>query len=102
MTSPSITVRNQQLKWAADHVEVDASGYTSTFEQNLFASPSEETRLEFSKGDGGELGTPGKRGKMQALHSSSALGCNVFEYWRKRDAQPLANALQLNSKIAAR
>jgi hypothetical protein len=30
---------------------------------------------------------------MRALHSSSALACNVFEYWRGRDGSPLAAAL---------
>ncbi|MBU4449141.1 MAG: hypothetical protein KKD99_11180, partial [Proteobacteria bacterium] len=47
------------------------------------------------RGDGGELGLPGERGKMQALHSSSALVCNVFEYWRDRDKSVLAAGLGL-------
>jgi hypothetical protein len=29
-----------------------------------------------------ELGENGGRGKIQALHSSSALVCNFFDYWR--------------------
>jgi hypothetical protein len=43
---------------------------------------SDEIKAEFRQGDGGEL--KGK-GKMCALHSSSALCCNVFSYLRARD-----------------
>lgn len=64
-------------------------------------SLSPETRAEFANGDGSELGESGKRGKMQALHSSSALACNVFEYWRGRDAWPLAHALMVDEGIAS-
>ncbi len=60
---------------------------------NLFAPLSAPSEEEFRNGDGDELGQPGKRGKMQALHSSSALAANVFDYWRCRDARPLATAL---------
>jgi len=31
-------------------------------------------------------------GKIQALHSSSALACNWFDYWRGRDLMPLSRA----------
>ena len=36
---------------------------------------------------------------MQALHSSSALACNVFEYWRGRDKAALATSLGLQTSI---
>jgi hypothetical protein len=44
---------------------------------------NDETRKELDDGNGGELAT-GVDGpaKIQALHSSSALGVNVFDYWR--------------------
>ncbi len=36
-------------------------------------------------GNGQEvLGSPENLAKMQALHSSSALGVNIFQYWQKR------------------
>ncbi len=39
---------------------------------------------DFAGGDGGELGRGGAiPGKMQAVHSSSALSCNLFHYWRR-------------------
>jgi hypothetical protein len=36
---------------------------------------------------------------MQALHSCSALVCNVFDYWRDRDCSALAGAIALPSGI---
>jgi hypothetical protein len=51
---------------------------------NLFEPLSADARAEYGTGDGGELGGPdGDPGKMQAVHSSSALCCNVFHYWRR-------------------
>jgi hypothetical protein len=60
---------------------------------------SPQALAEFGSGDGGELGRPGNRGKMRALHSSSALAYNFFEYWRGRDASPLASTLRLPAPI---
>ncbi len=37
---------------------------------------------------------------MKALHSSSSLAVNVFDYWADRDRAPLANALQLHEPIS--
>ena len=68
-------------------------------QDNLFVPLSVETRREFEAGDGDELGLGGRRGKMRALHSSSALAVNVFDYWRERDRAPLATALGLASPI---
>jgi hypothetical protein len=100
MRSPATVIRNQQRSWAASHgLRVDHSGYTLDLSDNLFAPLSEATRAEFSSGDGGELGGLDRRGKMQALHSSSALACNVFDYWRNRDRSLLAAALRLPSGI---
>ena len=55
--------------------------YTPKLHQNLFQALLPEVRESFAAGDGGELGSPGLPGKMQAVHSSSALGVNVFQYW---------------------
>lgn len=60
--------------------------YTRALNDNLFEPLSPEAKSEYASGDGGELGRDaGKPGKMQALHSSSALGCNAFHYWRRID-----------------
>lgn len=58
--------------------------YTRALNDNLFEPLSPEARGEYASGDGGELGREtGRPGKMQAIHSSSALGCNAFHYWRR-------------------
>lgn len=58
--------------------------YTRVLGDNLFEPLSPEAAAEYSAGDGGELGRQaGRPGKMQAIHSSSALGCNTFHYWRR-------------------
>lgn len=47
---------------------------------------------EFGAGKGNELTIENGRCKMQALHSSSALVYNVFEYWRERNISFIATA----------
>lgn len=56
--------------------------YTPELDQNLFQPLLPKVRKAFDDGDGGELGSSGFPGKMQAVHSSSALGVNVFQYWK--------------------
>jgi hypothetical protein len=56
--------------------------YTLTLKQNMFQMLSESTKRELQQGDGNELGDETGPGKIQALHSSSALGINAFEYWK--------------------
>jgi hypothetical protein len=63
--------------------------YTSRLSENLFKPLLPEVRTSFADGDGGELGSPGIPGKMQAIHSSSALGVNVFQYWKSKLAIPV-------------
>ncbi len=100
MTTPVTIVRKQQCEWAQDRgIALDSDGYTLSLSDNLFSPLSASTEEEFLHGDGKELGKPGKRGKMQALHSSSALTCNFFDYWRGRDTSALAYALGLTSSI---
>jgi len=53
--------------------------YTEKLEQNLFKPLRKEIEQHFNKGKGGEL--IGYPCKMQALHSSSALAVNIFQYW---------------------
>lgn len=102
MPSPTDLVRNDQRNWAQSRgLTVDSAGYTGTLEENLFRPIGAETLADFTEGDGGELGEPCRRGKMQALHSSSALACNVFDYWRGRDSSVLARAFGLDEGIAS-
>ena len=53
-----------------------------------------DAREEFEQADGSELD-----GNMCALHSSSALVCNVFDYWRDQDKSTLADALGIKQHI---
>jgi hypothetical protein len=53
-------------------------------EDNIFGGKlNHETKKEYERGKGHEL--EGKRAHMKALHSSSALVVNVFDYWRHRN-----------------
>lgn len=76
-------IRDRQREWA-DRLGIQYSdaGYVLDLNHNLFEPLSDDMRAEFEQGDGNELG--GKR-KMYALHSSSALCCNVFSYLRTHD-----------------
>ena len=60
--------------------------YTCELDQNLFQPLLPDVRESFASGDGGELGSTEFPGKMQAVHSSSALGVNVFQYWKSIEA----------------
>ncbi|MEO0073456.1 MAG: hypothetical protein ABIK43_02180 [candidate division WOR-3 bacterium] len=52
---------------------------------NLFEPMSPSTRLEYWNGDGDELGRREPlNGKILSPHSSAALCCNLFHYWRER------------------
>ena len=91
-------ILKQQLAWAAARgVTVDAKGYTNSPDDNLYQPLGAATRADFAAGSGDELGSPEKKGKMCALHSSSALACNVFDYWRPRDLSAVSRALDLGA-----
>jgi hypothetical protein len=81
-------IYQRQILWSRDlkliHLSKDKErpGYTQSVNENLFQPLSDRARKQFKDGDGKELGTKSEPGKMQALHSSSALGCNVFDYWQ--------------------
>jgi hypothetical protein len=99
--APSIakSIRATQLAWATRRgVTIDKDSYCLNLEDNLFQPLSACSRADFEEGDGAELGQAGKRGKLQALHSSSALACNVFDYWRGRDLGPIGQALGIQDR----
>lgn len=99
---PSIvkSVKETQLLWANERgIPIDRSGYTIERDHNLFVPLSCASIAEFDGADGGELGKDGERGKIHALHSSSALAANMFEFWRDRDKSALASSMGLSSAI---
>ena len=69
------------------------ASYTINLDSNLFRPLLPDIRTSFATGDGNELGTSGLPGKMQAIHSSSALGVNIFQYWKSISAVPVIAAL---------
>lgn len=88
-------VLERQRRWARiTGRKADSRGYLATVEANLWQPMCEQSRAAFAKGSGSEL----KR-KMRALHSSSALAVNFFEFWTKPDRAPLGAALNLRSPI---
>jgi len=88
------SIKAQQRKWAGGK-NISPKGYCRKLQDNLFQKLDEDTRHDFEEADGGEL-----YGKMNAVHSSSALACNFFDYWRgAEDSSPLAEALEFHAKI---
>lgn len=88
-------ITRAQRAWATRSGKLcDEQGYCLETSDNVFQPLNAQTEAELRSGDGGELGTVTKRGKFQAVHSSSALACNFFDYWRARSLTPLANAFQ--------
>jgi len=98
----------KQIAWAQNRdIELVGSQgtrgrktYTTTLSENLFQHLNPQSRSEIGSGDGGELnGSADKPAKMQALHSSSALGVNIFDYWRGcDDLSVISSACGLSSR----
>jgi hypothetical protein len=74
--------------------------YTTILDDNLFSPISEQVKENIESGDGGEFTQRGADlPKIQAVHSSSAIGVNFFQYWKDRkDIVPIAHACGLCSK----
>lgn len=88
------------IKLVGSQTTKGANNYTEIFEDNFFEKLSLETKKAFESGDGGELRRIGNNlPKMSALHSSSALGVNIFQYWSAIHKEyDIAYALGLCSK----
>lgn len=64
--------------------------YTPELDQNLFEPLELPVRESFLQGDGNEIiGSLNSPAKMQAVHSSSALSVNIFQYWHKINQAPI-------------
>ncbi len=88
-------IKESQRRWADANIVVKDRDSVVRLENNLYQPLTPQTRAQYERGDGGELGRDGKRGKMFALRSSSALVCNVFDYWQGRALAPVLEALQI-------
>jgi hypothetical protein len=95
-TSERDIIKARQCEWAIRNgLTFDSDGYCACVDDNIFGGLSAGARKDFESGDGTELGKKGRRGKIQALHSSSALASNWFDYWRGRDLEPLSRAFRV-------
>ncbi len=99
---------SKQVSWAQNK-GIDLGGskgprgrlaYTKTLEENLFEPMAQTVMDDFNAGDGGELnGKPDSLPKIHAVHSSSALGVNIFHYWlRINQISKIAAACRLCRK----
>lgn len=69
--------------------------YVSKVAQNLFEPLSEDNFACYNQGDGNETKDGGKRrAKMKALHSSSAIVVNLFQYWQRENGIHLPSLLR--------
>jgi len=88
-------IKSKQIQWALnrDIVLIGSKGdkgrpaYTPDLRANLFEPLSSDIRKSFEQGDGNEI--KGNPAKMQAVHSSSALGVNIFQYWQDIQQVPV-------------
>ena len=100
-------ILTKQVSWAdRNNVRLVGSeitkgrlAYTESLNKNLFEPLLSETRTEIENGDGGELkGDSTHSAKMCAVHSSSAIGVNVLQYWKNKNIPDIAYALGLCRK----
>jgi len=80
---------NQDIKLTGSEGKRGRPAYTPSLDENLFEPLLPDVRESFEKGDGNEVnGSKSTPAKMQAVHSSSALGVNIFQYWQRIDHAP--------------
>jgi len=80
--------KNQGLDLIGSQVNIGRPMYTVNLDHNLFQPLLSDVRNSFSAANGKELGPSSLPGKMQAIHSSSALAVNVFQYWKSISEVP--------------
>jgi len=82
----------KQVQWALNRgLELQGSkkdrgrpAYTRALDENLFEPLEPKVRECFELADGSEIKESEESpAKMQAVHSSSALGVNIFQYWQR-------------------
>lgn len=77
--------------------------YLHNLADNLFTPLSEDNLAYYTSGDGNETKDSRTRlAKMKALHSSSAIVVNLFQYWQGKDVCPILNACKLTSRNSSK
>ena len=91
--NPKQKIIEDQKAWAKSKgLSFDPKGYVRDAETNLRRPLSACALKGFNRGVGSELA-----GHMKALHSSSALVANLFDYWTSRDKTVLLSALEIDA-----
>lgn len=88
-------IEDAQKAWAESNgISFCSKGYVCDVEANLWKPLSAHARRGFERGAGSE-----PTSHMRALHSSSALAANFFDYWtdRDRDKGPLLSGLGVDA-----
>jgi hypothetical protein len=84
-------ILSKQIQWAkrknikliGSKVTKGFPAYTQKLDDNLFEPLVSDVINDLSKGDGGEILSKNNfPAKANAVHSSSALGINMFHYWK--------------------
>lgn len=95
----TVWVRSKGISLVGSKVDRGRLAYTRSLNDNLFEPLGAQVKSDIDNGDGGELKGVGPY-KMQAVHSSSALGVNVFQYWMKHDVNEIAALCGFSSSTA--
>ena len=97
MATEQENIKQAQKAWAKPNgISFDPKGYVYEVNANFWKRRlSVRARNAFGRGAGSEL-----IGKMRALHSSSALAANFFDYWTDRDKTTLLWALGIDADSA--
>ena len=83
LTKQTQWVLNQGISLIGSQGKRGRPAYTQELNQNLFEPLDPPIKKSLESGDGGEInGSPDRPAKMQAVHSSSAIGVNIFQYWQ--------------------
>ena len=101
-------IKSKQTLWAkrknitliGSEGEKGFPAYTQTLEENLFEPMDSSVYDDISKGDGGELKIINNSSvRMNAVHSSSVIGVNIFHYWKTNGKiDNIAHACRLCAK----
>lgn len=105
MASRSLLLRRQRSWARRAGLRVDAAGYLPDVAANLRGPLSPSALADFTARGGSEFhdgeGRAGRAhaARLRAVHSSTALAVNVFDYWNGSDAAPLGAALGLPAPV---
>jgi len=98
-TKQQIWAKSQGINLIGSKGDRGKKIYTTALNENLFLPMNSTVKQAFDEGDGNELNQhEGFPAKMQALHSSSALAVNVFQYWMTKKNSIIASACGLCKK----